>query len=159
MAEERVAVVGVGNLLLGDEGVGVHVVEALGKEYVPPYLELIDAGTALMDVLGSLRDYESIFLVDALRAGGSPGSVYRLAFSELKQRAERGQLTMSLHQSGLLEAAALARMQGVDPECITVIAVEPKSVAPGIELSDVVSRRLADVCHLVMEEVRASLAL
>lgn len=159
MAEERVAVVGVGNLLLGDEGVGVHVVEALGKEYVPPYLELIDAGTALMDVLGSLRDYERIFLVDALRAGGSPGSVYRLALPELQERAERGQLTMSLHQSGLLKAVALARLQGVDPEAITVIAVEPKSVAPGIELSDVVSRRLADVCHLVMEEVRASLAL
>lgn len=159
MEEERVAVVGVGNLLLGDEGVGVHVVEALGKEYVPPYLELIDAGTALMDVLGSLRDYERIFLVDALRAGGSPGSVYRLALPELQERAERGQLTMSLHQSGLLKAVALARLQGVDPEAITVIAVEPKSVAPGIELSDVVSRRLADVCHLVMEEVRASLAL
>ena len=159
MTEERVVVVGVGNLLLGDEGVGVHVVEALGREYVPPYLELIDAGTALMDVLGTLRGYQRIFLVDALRAGGSPGSVYRLAFSELRRRAERGQLTMSLHQSGLLEAAALARMQGVDPDSITIIAVEPANMEPGIELSERVSRRLRDVCHLVMEEVRAALAL
>ncbi len=159
MMEERVAVVGVGNLLLGDEGVAGHVVEALGREYVPPYLELIDAGTALVDVLGSLRGYERIFLVDALRSGGTPGSVYRLAFSELKRRAARGQLTMSLHQSGLLEAAALARMQGVDPEAITIIAVEPANMEPGIELSETVSRRLRDVCHLVMEEVRAVLAL
>jgi len=159
MTEERVAVVGAGNLLLADEGVGVHVVEALGKEYVPPYLELVDAGTALMDVLGSLKGYERIFLVDALRAGGTPGSVYRLAFAELKQRAERGQLTMSLHQSGLLEAAALARMQGIDPDSITIIAVEPASMEPSIELSERVSRRLPDVCHLVMEEVRAVLAL
>jgi len=159
MTEERVAVVGVGNLLLSDEGVGVHVVEALGREYVPPYLELIDAGTALVDVLGSLRGYERIFLVDALRAGGNPGSVYRLAFSELQQRAERGQLTMSLHQSGLLEAAALARMQGVDPGSITIIAVEPADMEPGIELSETVRRRLPDVCHLVMEEVRSVLAL
>jgi len=158
MAEGRVAVVGAGNLLMSDEGVGVHVVEVLGEGYVPPYLTLVDAGTALLDVLGSLRDYERIFLVDALRAGGSPGSVYRLAFSELQEQAERGQLTVSLHQNGLLEAAALARLGGLDPKAITVIAVEPDSVAPGIELSDVVSRRLPDVCHLVMEEVRASVA-
>ena len=159
MVEERVAVVGAGNLLLGDEGVGVHVVEALGKEYVPPYLTLVDAGTALTDVLGGLRGYERVLLVDALRAGGSPGSVYRLEFSELQERAERGQLTMSLHQSGLLEAVALARLEGLDPGNITIIAVEPQRLEPGIELSETVSRRLPDVCHLVMEEVRASVAL
>ena len=66
---------------------------------------------------------------------------------------------MSLQLSGLLEPATLARMQGVDPECITVIAVEPANMEPGIELSETVSRRLRDVCHLVMEEVRAVLAL
>jgi len=147
--------VGAGNLLMGDEGLGVHVVEALGKEYLPPYVTLIDAGTAVVDVLSGLRDYERIFLVDALRAGGSPGIVYRLGFGELLQRAERGHLSVSLHQAGLLEAVQMARLDGLDPERITIIGVEPERLAPGIELSDTVSRRLPDICHLIMEEVRS----
>jgi len=158
MDEERVAVVGAGNLLLGDEGLGVHVIEALGKEYVPPHVTLIDAGTALVDVLGSLQGYRRIFLVDALRAGGSPGSVYRLELAELQQRAERGQLTVSLHQMGLLDAVSMARLPRLDPQVVTVIGVEPECLEPGIELSAVVSRRLPDVCHLIMEEVRSVLA-
>ena len=147
--------VGAGNLLLSDEGLGVHVIEALGKQYLPPYVTLVDAGTALVDVLGSLRGYERIFLVDALQAGGSPGSVYRLGFSELRERAERGQLSMSLHQLGLMEAADMARLDGLDTDIITVIAMEPGSLEPGIELSEIASRKLPDVCHLVMEEVRS----
>jgi len=157
MSEERVAVVGAGNLLLGDEGVGVHVVEALGREYVPPYLTLIDAGTALVDVLSSLVGYQRIFLVDALRAGGSPGSVYRWELSELRERAERGQLSMSLHQTGLLEALSLTRLRRLEAQAVVFIGVEPECREPGIELSATLSRKLPDVCHLVMEEVRSVL--
>ena len=157
-SEDRVAVVGAGNLLMSDEGFGVHVVEALGKQYLPPYVTLLDAGTALVDVLGSLRGCERIFLVDALRAGGSPGSVYRLEFSELRDRAGQGQLSVSLHQLGLLEAVEMAQLRGLDSDVITIIGVEPESLEPGIELSRVVRRRLPDVCHLVMEEVRSVLA-
>jgi hydrogenase maturation protease len=159
MSSGRVAVVGAGNLLLGDEGVGVHVVEALNKEYVPPFVTIVDAGTALVDVLGSLRGYERILLVDALRAGGSPGSLYRFEMGQLQERAEKGQLVMSLHQSGLLEAVALARFRGLNPDSITIIGVEPESLQPGIELSETVSRRVPDVCHLVLEEIRSLLTL
>jgi len=159
MSSGRVAVVGAGNLLLGDEGVGVHVVEALNKEYVPPFVTIVDAGTALVDILGSLRGYERILLVDALRAGGSPGSLYRFEMGQLQERAEKGQLVMSLHQSGLLEAVALARFRGLNPDSITIIGVEPESLQPGIELSETVSRRVPDVCHLVLEEIRSLLTL
>lgn len=159
MSSGRMAVVGAGNLLLGDEGVGVHVVEALNKEYVPPFVTIVDAGTALVDILGSLRGYERILLVDALRAGGSPGSLYRFEMGQLQERAEKGQLVMSLHQSGLLEAVALARFRGLNPDSITIIGVEPESLQPGIELSETVSRRVPDVCHLVLEEIRSLLTL
>lgn len=150
--------VGAGNLLMGDEGLGVHVVEALGREYLPPYVTLVDAGTAVVEVLSGMRHYQRIFLVDALRGGGSPGIVYRLGIAELRRRAQRGHLTVSVHQAGLLEAVQMARLSGLDPERITVIGVEPGRLAPGIELSAVVSRRLPDVCHLIMEEVRSVLA-
>jgi hydrogenase maturation protease len=159
MSGGRVAVVGAGNLLLSDEGVGVHVVEALNKEYVPPFVTVVDAGTALVDVLGSLRGYERILLVDALRAGGSPGSLYRFELGQLRERAAKGQLVMSLHQTGLLQAVGLARLRGLDPKCITVIGVEPERLQPGIELSETVSRRVPDVCHLVMEEIRSLLTV
>jgi hydrogenase maturation protease len=159
MSSGRVAVVGAGNLLLGDEGVGVHVVEALNKEYVPPFVTIVDAGTALVDILGSLRGYERILLVDALRAGGSPGSLYRFELGQLQERAAKGQLIMSLHQTGLLQALALARFRGLKPDSITVIGVEPECLEAGIELSETVSRRVPDVCHLVLEEIRSLLTL
>jgi len=157
MVEDRVAVIGAGNLLRSDEGVGVHVIEALGKEYTPSYVTLIDAGTAVADVLAALDDCRRIFLVDALKGGGSPGTVYRLELHELRERAEKGQVSMSLHQMGLLEAVDLARLGGAVAESITVIGVEPENLEPGIELSDTLIRKLPDVCHLIQEEVRSVL--
>ena len=63
---------------------------------------------------------------------------------------------MSLHQQGLLEAASLARLRGLDPQTITIIGVEPFSLGPGLELSETLARKLPDLCHLLLEEVRSS---
>jgi hydrogenase maturation protease len=158
MIEERVAVIGAGNLLQSDEGVGVHVIEALEREYTPSYVHLIDAGTALADVLAGLDDCRRVFVIDAVKGGSSPGTVYRLALKDLRERAEKGQVSMSLHQMGLLDAVDMARLGGSLAESITVIGVEPENLEPGIELSETLVRKLPDVCHLIQEEVRSVLA-
>ncbi|MBU2567999.1 MAG: hydrogenase maturation protease, partial [Elusimicrobia bacterium] len=77
----KIAVVGFGNILMGDEGVGVYIIEELQKNYSPLAtrnpLEFIDGGTAAVDVLLSLKDVDKLIIIDAVKNGGIPGDIYK----------------------------------------------------------------------------------
>ena len=97
----KVIVCGIGNTLLQDEGVGVHLVRELKKLPLPASVELIEAGTMLLDYLFELREARQVILIDAMKADGPPGSVYLLDAEELLQNEVDHPL--SLHQVGAVE--------------------------------------------------------
>src|SRR4051794_41702496 len=75
-------VLGMGNLLLSDEGVGVHVARALATRALPEGVSVVEAGTAFLDVLPDIEKADRILLIDAMAGGGAPGSGYRVAFGQ-----------------------------------------------------------------------------
>jgi hydrogenase maturation protease len=150
MAHKRVLVLGIGNLILKDEGIGVHVVRALEERELHPEVELIDGGTATMDLLSLIHKAERIIIVDALKAGRAPGTLYRCLPEELKGTSER---PLSLHQIGLLDVLAMARQLGGSP-AVVIIGVEPKEISWGLELTKELQAAVPKVVEAVCAELK-----
>lgn len=150
-ATGRAAVVGLGNILMGDDGVGVAVVEALRKESLPAHIELYDAGTALQDVLPSVAHCARVILVDCCRAGGSPGAIYRSTCPPDDWVA--GPFGDSLHDLGVVQALRLHRIAGGNLGEVILIGVEPQDVVLREGLSPVLQTRLPVVLKAVRDEL------
>lgn len=146
-----VAVVGVGNILMADDGIGVVVVEALKREELPDGVALYDAGTALSDVLSTLGPCERVILVDSCRAGGEPGSIYRSICSHDDWQSDI--LGDSLHDMGVVHAIQLHRLAGGEIGEIVVIGIEPQDVSLREGLSPTLQQRLPDIVRMVQKEL------
>jgi len=147
-----IAVVGVGNLLMGDDGVGIAVIRELGKDAaLSGHVELFDAGTALLDVLPEIEHCARIVLVDCCRAGGAPGSVYRTRMQLDQWQTEP--LGESLHDLNVLHALQLHRIVTGKMNEVVLIGVEPESVVLREGLSPVLRERLPAIVAAVRAEL------
>jgi hydrogenase maturation protease len=145
----RVVVIGVGNLLLRDEGIGIHVVQALQQMDLPADIRLVDGGTS-PDLIACTRAADKMIIVDAARAGGEPGAVYRFLPADLA--AERPVLA-SAHQMGVVENLGLMNLTGSAPAETVIIGVEPAEIDWGTELSAILRRKVPDIVRVVLEEI------
>lgn len=149
----KVLVLGVGNLLLKDEGVGVHVAHELMKMELPPQVEVIDAGTAALDMSHIISEADRLIVVDALKGGHEPGAIYRVRPEDLT--ITPAEFNVSLHQSNLIETLMMIEQIGRRPPTI-IIGVEPKEITWDLELSPEIRARLPQVIQLVLEEISRS---
>jgi len=152
MVKRTTVIIGLGNLILKDDGLGVHVVRELEDRELPPGVELIDGGTAAMELLPVVHGAERIIVIDALRAGGEPGTIYRVNPEDLVCETER---PLSLHQVGLLEVLGMAKQLGGHGD-VTIVGVEPKEITWGMELSPEVRAKVPKVIKAVFEELKRS---
>lgn len=141
------AVVGVGNLLLMDEGVGVHVVQQLEKRGVPSNVILVDGGTS-PDALALLGDVDKLVIIDAVRGGGEPGSIYRLRPEDVEEKEKN---PLSLHDWDVMDSLKLSRYWTEDTEVI-IIGVEPAEMEWGVELSRQIQAAMPRVIDAVLDE-------
>ncbi len=142
----RVLVAGLGNLLLKDDGVGVHAVRAL-QHGVPRGVQAVEVGTAVLDALHLLEWADRVLAIDAMQAGGIPGTVYRFGMEDVADRAIRA----SLHEVDLV-AALRFLTNGHRPE-ITVLGVEPETIDTGLDLSPSVQAALPRLVAAAQEIV------
>jgi hydrogenase maturation protease len=153
--QNRVLIIGVGNILLRDEGIGVHVAQQLSKYDLPDNVEVIDGGTSGLDVLLSEEGSYKLVVIDAIRTGKKPGTVYKTKY--LAPRfiwgVPVGQSKISLHQLSLIDALVAAEKMGCLPEEIVIIGVEPAEVDLGLELTEKVARSVPEVIKKVLEEI------
>ena len=147
-AQARVAVVGVGNELMSDDGVGVHLVRCLRDEGHDERIELIEAGTALVAALDLVPPGCHVLVVDAATGGCEPGSIYRLGLDDVG--SGRG---ISLHESSLPEAFAVAELGGGAFHRVVILGIEPGRVDVGTELSPAVARKLPALLDAVRQEI------
>ena len=147
----KVAVVGMGNLLLKDEGIGVHVVQELQNRPLPQDidLEIIDGGTS-PDTLYMLEDVDKLIIVDAVQGGSEPGAVYRFSPDQVDLEPR---LVTSVHQISLIEGLRLMRQSGREPEETVIIGVEPAEIGWGLELTPQLARRLPQIIEVVLKEI------
>jgi hydrogenase maturation protease len=148
------ALLGVGNLLLSDEGVGVHVVKQLMGMALPPGVEVIDGGVSGLGLLGAFTEKDRLIVIDAVRGGEAPGSLYRFGIEDLTTYPQR--FKMSIHEAGIVDVVRLARLLGRIPKT-TIIGVEPKSLEMGMDLSPEIQARVPRVIELVFEELKQPL--
>jgi hydrogenase maturation protease len=140
-------VLGLGNLLLGDEGVGVHAAQALlAGEPLPA--DVLDVGTAILDALPALERARKIVVLDAVEAGGPPGSIYRFPIDQALPRAALA----GLHGFDLTRALALAGAEEAPREVI-VLGVEPSRIEWSLELSPAVAAAMPELLEAVRHEV------
>lgn len=142
-----ILVVGIGNILLKDEGVGVRVVEELASRYaLSEEVELLDGGTAGFDLLSSLKGRRKIIIIDALKMDDAPGSVYRCSPSDLVERTAG----YSLHDVGVLGVIRILRILGEQSD-IEIVGIVPEDVSTmEIALSDSVEPAVGAAAALVV---------
>ncbi|WP_419779587.1 HyaD/HybD family hydrogenase maturation endopeptidase [Maridesulfovibrio sp.] len=155
MTEDRkILVLGVGNILFTDEGIGVKVVTELQKEYsFSENVELMDGGTLGTKLMGPMMECDFLIVVDAVLGNDEPGSVYRLTGDDLRKSLG---FRDSIHQTDLLDTMVLCELCDRRPECV-VIGVEPKDYQTmHDEVSDVTLARLPFMMEKVLDEVSAA---
>ncbi len=148
---DKILVLGVGNVLLSDEGAGVRAVEQLQRSYVfSPQVELIDGGTMGLDLLGYLDDTSHLFIIDAIVSSKPPGSV---VIEKLLDPPAYFRQKISPHQIGISELLAVAAMQDCLPPSITLFGIVPLDLSTGIEMSPMVNAAVEQVVLAVVEEL------
>ncbi len=148
----RVVVLGLGNILLRDEGVGVRVVEALAARYIlPAGVEVVDGGTVGMDLLDTLAGCDHLLVCDAAQTGAPPASVVKLADAEVPALF---QTRFSPHQLGLAEVLATLILMEEAPSTITLIGVVPADLELGTELSPEVAAVVEQALECLADVLR-----
>jgi len=148
----RIVVLGVGNILLSDEGVGVRVIEKLQQDFdLPPDVEVIDGGTSGMEMLEDLSCADHIVIIDAVRSGSPPATIVKLTNEQVPVFFRT---KLSPHQIGLSDVLATLELIGEQPGGVTVIGIEPVSLETGMALSPQVQTQLPKLVESVVEELR-----
>jgi len=153
IAPRPTLVLGLGNILLRDEGLGVRVVEAMGHMTLPKDVELFDGATAGLDLLDVLANRRKVIVIDAVDCDADPGTVLRLTPQDLVPRHSQD---ISLHDLGLLETLAAAGHLGVAPEEVIILGVRPGDVSCGLTLSATIAAMVPKIVHLVLAELGVS---
>jgi len=148
---KKIVILGVGNLLLSDEGVGVHVAHELMKMELPPDVSVVEGGTDGFRLLNVITEADHLIVVDAVRGGAEPGSIYRFDIGDVRN-CPSGFKT-SVHQIGILEVIDLSCLIGKTPKT-TVIGVEPKSLEMSMELSPEIKAKIPRIIELIFEELK-----
>ena len=146
----KISVVGIGNLLMQDDGVGVHVVKRLSELDLPEGVNLIDGGTHSYDLVEFFCESNIIIIIDAMQAGGEPGTIYRAPLEELGLKTD--DTCISLHQLHFVDAMHMVNLLGHHPRAI-VFGVEPASIQLSLELSPEIAAKLPRLVELVHNEI------
>ena len=145
-------VLGVGNTLMSDEGIGVHVVERLVNLYdIPEEVQVLDGGTLGMDLLYYMEGVPNLLIVDAIQADHEAGYLLRLINEEVPSFLS---MKISPHQIGVPDMLATARLRGTVPPNIVLWGVQPEKVEMGMELSPTMSALLDTLVENVIAELR-----
>ena len=151
--ELKITLIGLGNLLMQDEGVGVHAVRYLETYYeIPPGLEVVDGGTFGLDLLPYIENRDRVLFVDAVNFRKEPGYIGVLQNQEIPALfGVKG----SLHHLGLMDVLAAAQLLEVIPPEICLIGIQPQTIATGLELTDLIQGRLASLVARILEQLQA----
>ena len=146
----KVLVLGVGNILLCDEGVGVKAAESLMNGYdLPDEVTVADGGTGGPRLTSLMKGFGLVIILDAVKYGGEPGTLYRIPGDELKKSPP---IMATAHEITIPDLLALAALEGIEPE-VVIIGIEPKEITPSLELTDTVKDKLPRLVELTVEEL------
>jgi len=152
---KKVTILGIGNLLLKDDGIGIHLIDHLRElEYEDIYnVELIDGGTCILDLLDVFVNNERIIVLDSIKGGHAPGTIYKLTPEELGTYIKS---TTSLHDVQILDIMRDAKYLGFEPE-VVVIGIEPEEITFDLELSPSIKKTIPQIINIIKEELNTKI--
>lgn len=147
---KKLLVLGVGNILMQDEGMGVHAINEFRKEKEDwKDVDFIDGGTFTQDIFYLFEAYENVLVLDIVRANQAPGTIFSLEETQL--RKDKKQM-LSLHDIDLLDSLGMAQMRGHRPY-LRVVGIEPAAVDWGTELTPPLAAALPDYLRIVRKHM------
>ncbi len=148
----HIMILGVGNILLSDDGVGIRVIEKLDKEYdFPDNVSVIDGGVLGINLFGVISSADYLIIVDTVLNNGKPGDIHRLTGKDIPARIRAKN---SLHEVDLVESITLFQLMDHSPETV-IIGIEPKDIETmNPELTDIVSEKVDDLVNAVLKELK-----
>ncbi len=149
MNKKPILILGVGNTIQKDDGIGVHVIEEMKKNPLPASVELFDGGTLGYDLLGIIEERKKVIVIDAVKGEQPPGTLYKFSPDDITTNNRYD----SLHQLGIIEAIRLAGLQGKAPDQTVIIGIEPEIIDWGLTLTSAVKKTIPKIISLVMDEI------
>ena len=153
--KKEILVLGIGNTILKDEGVGVRVAERMMKMPLPPEVEVMDGGIKGLDLLYFIEGRQKVIVVDAVKAEAPSGTLFR--FTDKDLAAKKGVLR-SAHGIDFSDVVALAGFTGTKPPEIVFLGIEPEDLSVSMELSPKIEEMVPVLINLVMKEIDAYLS-
>jgi hydrogenase maturation protease len=149
----KTLVLGVGNKLMSDEGVGVHVIERLVAGFsIPKEVQVLDGGTLGMDLLYYLEGIENLLIVDAVETHKEPGTVIRLEGEDVPAFLS---MKISPHQIGVPDMLAAAKFKDLYPKQFVLWGVQPELMEIGLELSPLIESKVDTLVGNLVEQLKA----
>lgn len=154
---KKLLVLGVGNTLLMDEGIGVHAINEFWKEkddWDDSLVDFVDGGTFTQDIFYLFEEYEKILVLDIVRANHEPGTIYSLEEDQL--RKDKKQM-LSLHDIDLLDSLGMAGMRGHRPY-LRVVGIEPDTINWGTELTPPLAKAFPGYLNVIRKHIKELIA-
>lgn len=147
----KISVVGIGNLLIGDDGVGIHAVEMLGSMNLPSHVEVHDADSNMFLLLEAIDGRDKAIIIDAYENGSEPGTIKKFVIDT--DALPDTDIKLSLHDMGFFDGLKMGQTADIKlPKEIVVIGVEPERLEAGMELSSKIKAVLPKILDEVMAE-------
>ena len=151
MEKTTITVLGVGNILLTDEGFGVRVIEEMTRRFAfPSHVQVLDGGTLGMELLRFLSGTEKLIVIDAIAGGSEAGSLYQFRNEEVKAYFKE---KVSAHELGIQDVFAVLELLDEPIDEIIVLGVQPASLAVGLELTAAAAGQIDNVIAMVLNHL------
>lgn len=147
----RTLILGVGNLILTDDGVGIHAVRLLQESgEIDSSIEIVDGGTCGLDLLQYLEGTDRLIILDAAKPNGSPGKISRITGDKVPAYLF---IKTSPHEIGLPELLFAAKLSNIYPREVVIYCVEAENLETSTELTSRVSAALPEFIARIKQEV------
>ena len=150
MHSPKIMVMGVGNILLSDEGLGVRFLDELAKMPLPENVELLEGGTAGLELVHLVQEVDFLIIVDAVNAKAEPGALFRFHPDDIQVFPEKYEV--SFHQIGIVEVLTMANVLGKAPQTL-IFGIQPKSLAWGMDISPEIEALFPRLAEFVLREI------
>ena len=147
----KTLILGVGNILLRDEGIGVRVIEYLRQQTLPEGVEIVDGGTAGADLIDVLADRETVIVVDAVRSDKPAGTIVRFGPEEMQLQQDN---PLSLHDLDIPQTLAMTHLLRCAPRDVICFGVVPECISPGLDLSETLAGLIPDISQIILDSAR-----
>ena len=146
----KTLILGVGNILLCDEGIGVRVIEYLQQQTLPESVELVDGGTAGADMIDILTNRETVIIIDAVRSDKPAGTIMRFGPEDLMPQQDN---PLSLHELDIPQTLAMTHLLKCAPKNVICIGIVPECIIPGMNLSETLADLVPQISQIVLDSV------